>query len=58
MDSPVNIAHMNLKFRMVILEIQMEGSVSQNFGLGPSFYFIECRILCIKNIQKVTRFLT
>ena len=50
MDIPVNIAHMHLKFRIYILEIQMEGTVSQNVDLGLSFYFIKSRILCTKNI--------
>ena len=58
MDSSVDIAHIHMKFNMCILEIQMEGSVSQNFDLGHSFYFIKCRILSIKNIQQVTQFLT
>ena len=50
MDSSVNIAQMHLKFLIYILEIQIEGSVSQNSDLGLSFYFIKCRILCITNI--------
>ena len=58
MDSSVDIAHMHMKFDTCILEIRMEGRVSQNFDLGPRFYFIKCRMLCIKNIQNVTRFLT
>ena len=58
MDSSIDNAHMRMKFIMCILGIQMEGNVSQDFDLGPSFYFIKCRILSIKNIQKVTRFLT
>ena len=53
MNSSVDIAHMHMKFDMCILEMQMEESVSQNFDLGPSSYFIKCRIFCIKNIQKI-----
>ena len=56
MDSSVNVAHMYLKFRIYILEIQMEGHVSQNSDLGPVFFKIKCKILCIKNIYEITRF--
>ena len=49
---------MHLTFSMCILEIQVEESVFQNCVLGLSFYLIKCRIWCIKNMQKVTQFLT
>ena len=45
MDISVNMAHTPFKFETFILEIQMEGSVSQNFDLGNSFHFINCRNL-------------
>ena len=58
MNSSAYIAHMHLKFGMCILELQMEGALSQNLDLAPGIYFIKCGIWCIKNIQKVTSFLT
>ena len=39
MDISVNIAHTPFRFKTCILEIQIEGSVFQNFHLGPSFDF-------------------
>ena len=30
--------------------------MSQLFFIGPSFYFMEFRKKCFKNIEKVTRF--
>ena len=32
-----------MKFYILILHIVMEGTVSKNFDLGPSFYFIDSR---------------
>ena len=58
MDSSLDIAHIHLKVGMCFLEMRMEGSMSQNFDFGLSFYFIKCRIWCIQNIEKVTQFLT
>ena len=46
-----------MKFCMTILHIHSEGSVSEIFYLGPSFYFMRFRKLSCQNIQKVTRFL-
>ena len=43
MDISVNIAHTPFKSKTCFVEIQMEGSVSQNFHLGPSFDFNKCR---------------
>ena len=31
----------------------MQGSVSQNFDLGPSFYFMKCRKTYFENILKI-----
>ena len=56
MDSSIDNAHMHMKFDMCILGIQMEGNVSQNFDLGPSFYVIKCRILSIKIYKKLPDF--
>ena len=43
MDISVAIAFSSSKFEMCIHEIHMEGSVSQNFEIGPSFYLRKCR---------------
>ena len=45
MNISVNIADTPFKFETCILEIRMEGSVSQNSDLGPSFNFMKCRNL-------------
>ena len=44
-DFSVTIAHRPFKFETCILDIQMEGSMSQNFDIGPSFHFMKCRNL-------------
>ena len=33
----------NIKFGIPTDEIQMEGTMSQNFEIGLSFYFMKCR---------------
>ena len=43
MDISLIIAPISLKICMCIAEIDMEGSVSQNFDLGLSFCFMQCR---------------
>ena len=43
MDISLIIAPISLKICMYIAEIYMEGSVSQNFDLGLSFCFMQCR---------------
>ena len=40
MDISVNIYIIDLEFSMCILEVLVEGSMSQIFDLGPSFYFM------------------
>ena len=40
-DISFNIQCTYLKFGIHILECQLEGSVSQIFDLGPSFYFMQ-----------------
>ena len=47
-DISFNIPWKILKFEMLINEGNMEGSVSQNFDLGPSFCFIKSRKLSLK----------
>ena len=41
---------------MHVDEGYMEGSMSQIFYLGPSFYFMESRKKSFKKLPKVTRF--
>ena len=41
-DISLPFTHKPLKFSICIHEIWMEGSVSQNFDLGPSFDFMKC----------------
>ena len=48
MDISVNIAHTSFRFETCILEIQMAGSVSQNFDIGLSFHFMKSRKLFFK----------
>ena len=43
MDISLIIALICLKICMFLAELCMEGSVSQNFDLGLSFYFMLCR---------------
>ena len=43
MDISAAIALSFSKSDMCIYEIHMEGSVSQNFDIGPSFYLRKCR---------------
>ena len=40
---------------MLILDTMMEGTMSQNYDLGPRFYFMKCRKLGLKKCLKVTR---
>ena len=44
-----------MKFSEVVLHNPFEGSLSQNFYLGPSFYFMWCRKKYLKNIPKYTK---
>ena len=44
-----------MEFSEIPLHIYFEGSVSQNFYLGPSFYFMLCRKKDLKNIPKYTK---
>ena len=56
-DISVTTLDITMKFSMTALHIHSEGSVSQIFYLGPSFYFMLFRKKCFENIQKVARFL-
>ena len=42
-DIFLNKLHTIFKIDMLILDTIMEGTVSQNFDLGPRFYFMKCR---------------
>ena len=55
---PFNIKDPVLKFEMCMHHIYTQGRVSQNFYLGPSFYFIESRKLSFKKRPKVSRLFT
>ena len=48
MDISLPITYKSFKFSTCIHEIWMQGSVSQNFDIGPSFDFMKCRNLNIK----------
>ena len=48
----------NKKSLMHIDGIHMEGTVSQNFEIGLTLYFIKCRKLFLKKSTKSSRFLT
>ena len=48
MDISVNIAHTSFRFETCILEIQMQGIMSQHFDIGPSFHFMKSRKLYLK----------
>ena len=45
MDISFNSQYKALKFETCIYGFQMEGSMSQNFDLGPSFLSTKCRNL-------------
>ena len=57
-DISVNKTLRNIQFRIQTDEIQMEGTVSQMFEIGLSFYFMKCRNLFFKRSTKSSRFLT
>ena len=46
------------KFGTHVVQSNSEGTVSQIFYLGPSFYFMKSRKLGCKKYKKVSRFLT
>ena len=48
MDSSINIQLTLLKLYEAVLDIKMEGMLSQIFYLGPSFYFIDLENLFYK----------
>ena len=46
----------NIKFRILIEYIHMEGTVSQTFNIGPSFDFMKSRNIIMKKIVKIFPF--
>ena len=57
-DISADIPYTPFKFLTCILKIEMQGSVSQNVDISPSFDFMKCRNSQRKKSPKVTRFLT
>ena len=51
MDISVYIYIIDLKFTVCVPEVYPEGSLSQYFDLGPSFYFMEKNFLSFFSIQ-------
>ena len=47
-SSSFNIKDRLLKFSVLVLDMIMEGTVSQIFLLGPSSCFMKCRKLCLQ----------
>ena len=45
-DISLNMSYLFMKFYILMLDIVMEGTLSQNFDLGLRFYFIESRKKC------------
>ena len=45
-----------IKIKLLIIDTIMEGTVSQIFDLGPSFYSMQCRKLYMKNDKKLPVF--
>ena len=58
MDISVTIPYIPFKLSNFncIHEIWMQGNLSQNYDLGPSFYFMKCRNLYCKNDKKLPVF--
>ena len=48
----------DMKFQLLINDIQMEGTVSPIFDIGPCFCFMKCRKLGMKKSPKSSRLLT
>ena len=42
-DFPVDIASICVKFLLYVIHSSLEGSLSQNFDLGPGYFFMLCR---------------
>ena len=56
MDISLNTEDPDMKFELCIHQIYMQGSMSQNFDLGPSFCLIKSRKLSLKKGAKVSPF--
>ena len=52
-DISLNNLFYSIKFYGDVVKVPMEGTVSQNFYLGLSFYFMKSRILSFKKWTKV-----
>ena len=57
-DISVNNKLRTTKSRTPIDDTNMQGTVSQVFGIGLSFYFIKCRKMSLKKFTKSSRFLS
>ena len=57
-DNSVNIKTRLFKLCVLILDIIMEGTVSQIFYFGPSSYFMLFRKLFLQNLKNILRFLS
>ena len=55
-DNSVNIKTRLFKFCVLILDIIMEGTVSQNFHLCPCSYVMFFRKLFLQNLSNILRF--
>ena len=53
MDNSINIETRLLKLCVLIVDIIMEGTVSQIFILGPSFYEMLFRKLFLQNLLNI-----
>ena len=58
MDISLSTTDPDMKFEMCIHQIYTQGSLSQIFHLGPSFYLMDSRKLSFKKRPKVSRFST
>ena len=54
-DSSFSIDRLH-KFSVVIIDMLMEGSMSQIFYVGPSLCFMRLQKLCLKTLENVSRF--
>ena len=57
-DNSVNIEARLFKLCVLILDVIMEGNVSQIFILGPSSYFMLFRKRFLQNLLNILRFLS
>ena len=55
-DFSLDMLYVVFKIDMLIFDTMMEGTESQNFDLGPRFYFMKRRKLWLKKYLKVPLF--